>query len=100
MAKQKKQPRQRVRASLFTKVLLLVLLMGIGWQLVRIHDQVEAAVEEKARLETQVQAQQQENDALAADIAEGNTQEKMEEIARETLGLVYPGERVFIDKSN
>ena len=100
MAKQKKQPRQRVRASLFTKVLLLVLLVGIGWQLVRIHDQVEAAVEEKARLETQIQAQQQENDALAADIAEGGTQEKMEEIARETLGLVYPGERVFIDKSN
>ena len=100
MAKQKKQPRQRVRASLFTKVLLLVLLMGIGWQLVRIHDQVEAAVAEKARLEAQIQAQQQENDALAADIAEGGTQEKMEEIARETLGLVYPGERVFIDKSN
>ena len=100
MAKQKKQPRQRVRASLFTKVLLLVLLMGIGWQLVRIHDQVEAAVAEKARLETQIQAQPQENDALAADIAEGGTQEKMEEIARETLGLVYPGERVFIDKSN
>ena len=100
MAKQKKQPRQRVRASLFTKVLLLVLLMGIGWQLVRIHDQVEAAAAEKARLEAQIQAQQQENDALAADIAEGGTQEKMEEIARETLGLVYPGERVFIDKSN
>ena len=100
MAKQKKQPRQRVRASLFTKVLLLVLLVGIGWQLVRLRDQVEAAEAEKARLETQIQAQQQENDALAADIAEGNTQEKMEEIARETLGLVYPGERVFIDKSN
>ena len=100
MARQKKQPRQRVRASLFTKVLILVLLVGIGWQLVRLRDQVEAAEADKARLETQIQAQQQENDALAADIAEGNTQEKMEEIARETLGLVYPGERVFIDKSN
>ena len=100
MARQKKQPRQRVRASLFTKVLILVLLVGIGWQLVRLRDQVEAAEAEKARLETQIQAQQQENDALAADIAEGNTQEKMEEIAREALGLVYPGERVFIDKSN
>ena len=100
MARQKKQPRQRVRASLFTKVLILVLLVGIGWQLVRLRDQVEAAEAEKARLETQIQAQQQENDALAAEIAEGNTQEKMEEIARETLGLVYPGERVFIDKSN
>ena len=100
MARQKKQPRQRVRASLFTKVLILVLLVGIGWQLVRLRDQVEAAEADKARLDTQIQAQQQDNDALAADIAEGNTQEKMEEIARETLGLVYPGERVFIDKSN
>lgn len=100
MARQKKQSRQRVRASLFTKVLLVVLLVGISWQLVRLHDQVEAAGAEKDRLETQIQTQQQENDALAADIAEGGTQEKMEEIARETLGLVYPGERVFIDKSN
>ena len=100
MARQKKQPRQRVRASLFTKVLILVLLVGIGWQLVRLRDQVEAAEAEKARLETQIQAQQQENDALAADIAEGNTQEKMEEMAREELGLVYPGERVFYDTSN
>ena len=95
MARQKKQPRQRVRASLFTKVLLLVLLMGIGWQLVRIHDQVEAAVEEKARLEAQIQAQQQENDALAADIAEGPTEEKIEEIARDELGYVKPGEYIF-----
>ena len=95
MAKQKKQPRQRVRASLFTKVLLLVLLVGIGWQLVRIHDQVEAAVAEKARLETQIQAQQQENDALAADIAEGPTEEKIEEIARDELGYVKPGEYIF-----
>ena len=91
MARQKKQPRQRVRASLFTKVLILVLLVGIGWQLVRLRDQVEAAEAEKARLETQIQAQQQENDALAADIAEGNTQEKMEEIARDELGMVAPG---------
>ena len=42
----------------------------------------------------------QANDALAADIAEGNTQEKMEEIARDELGYVSPGERVFIDTSN
>ena len=100
MAKKSTKQPQRAKTSLLTRILLLLLLVGIGWQLVRIHDQVEAAVEEKARLEAQIQAQQQENDALAADIAEGNTQEKMEEIARETLGLVYPGERVFIDKSN
>ena len=100
MAKKAKQTRQRTRASLLTKVLLLVLLAGIGWQLVHIRAQVEDAQAEKVRLETQVQEQQQANDALAADIAEGSTQEKMEEIAREELGLVAPGERLFIDTSN
>ena len=100
MAKQKKQPRQRVRASLFTKVLLLVLLMGIGWQLVRIHDQVEAAVAEKARLEAQIQAQQQENDALQESIHHGGSEEEMKKIARDELGLVEPNEKVFYDTSN
>lgn len=100
MAKQAKKKTRRTRASLFTKVLVLALLAGIGWQLVSIRDQVESAEAEKAQLETQVQEQQQANDALAADIAEGGTQEKMEEIAREELGYVFPGERVFIDTSN
>ena len=63
-------------------------------------EQVRAAEAEKEALAAQVQAKQQENDALAADIAQGSTQEKMEEMAREELGLVYPGERVFYDTSN
>ena len=40
-----------------------------------------------------------ENDALAADIAEGPTREKIEEIARDELGLVTPNEYVFDDIS-
>ena len=100
MAKQKKQPRQRVRASLFTKVLILVLLVGIGWQLVRLRDQVEAAEAEKARLETQIQAQQQENDALQESIDHGGSEDEMKKIARDELGLVEPDEKVFYDTSN
>ena len=45
-------------------------------------------------------AQRQANESLAADIAEGTTPEKMEELAREELGLVTPGEYVFYDVSN
>ncbi len=99
MAKEPRQKR-RARASLLTKVLLLALLAGIGWQLFRLHDQVETAKTERALLAARVQTQQQENDALSADIAAGDTQEKMEELAREKLGLVAPGERVFYDTSN
>ena len=33
--------------------------------------------------------------ALAADIAEGATEDKMKEIAQEELGLISPNQRVF-----
>lgn len=92
--------RRLLRAGPLTKLLLLALLLGIGWQLYRLQDQVEAVQAEKDRLAAQVEVQRQENDALAADIAAGNTQEKMEEIARNELGMVYPGEYVLCDGVN
>lgn len=100
MAKAAKQKKQRTRASLLTKVLVLVLLASIGWQLLHLQEQVHAAESQRDQLAGQVAAKQQENDALAADIAEGATQEKIEELARDELGLVKDGERVFVDTSN
>ncbi len=90
----------RTRASLFTKVLLVVLLAAMGLQLRSLHAQVQEAEAEKDQLAQQVQLQQQENDALSQDIAEGNTREKMLEIARDELGYVAPNEIVIYDVSN
>ena len=100
VAKAAKTKKQHARASLLTKLLVLLLLAGLGWQLFSLQGQVRAAQAEKAALAEKVQEKQLENDALSADIAQGGTQEKMEEIARQELGLVYPGERVFYDTSN
>lgn len=95
-----KKHKQRTRASFLTKVLILMLLAAMGWQLYRLQGQVADAQAQKDELAVQVAAQQQANDALAADIAAGDSQEKMEEIARDELGMVSPGERVFYDVSN
>lgn len=92
--------KKRNRASLFTKVLLVVLLAAMGIQLRSLHAQVQEAQTEKDQLAQQVQLQQQENDALSQDIAEGSTREKMLEIAREELGYVSPNEIVIYDVSN
>ena len=98
--------RRILRAGPLTKLLLLVLLLGIGWQLYRLQSQVEAAQVEKDLLAGQVEAKRQENSALAADIAAGGAPipaklsmvlEKMEEIARNELGMVFPGEYVLCD---
>ncbi len=95
-----RKEKMRTRASLFTKVLLVVLLAAMGLQLRSLHAQVQEAEAEKDQLAQQVQLQQQENDALSQDIAEGNTREKMLEIARDELGYVAPNEIVIYDVSN
>ena len=91
MAKKAEQQKKRPRASLLTKIVLLVLLAAVGWQLYGLQGKVAAA---------QVEQTKRENDALSADIAEGPTREKIEEIARDELGLVTPNEYVFDDISN
>lgn len=100
MAKKEAQQKKRPRASLLTKVVLLVLLAAIGWQLYGLQSKIAAAQAEKEQYAAQVAQTQRENDALAADIAEGPTREKIEEIARDELGLVTPNEYVFDDISN
>ena len=99
MAKSTKK-QKRPRAGLLTKLVILVLVVALGWKLQDLHRQVQAAQAEKENYIMQVNEQQQINDTLKADIAEGVTQEKIEEIAREELGLVTPGEYVFYDTSN
>ena len=74
------------------------LLRDLGTRLLR--DLTGGSRERQELLAAQVDAQRQANESLAADIAEGTTPEKMEELAREELGLVTPGEYVFYDVSN
>ena len=91
MARAERQPKKRSRGSVLTKLLILVILAAIGLQLRSLHSQVQDAQAQRDALTAQVQAQEQENAALAADIAE----DKMKEIAQEELGLISPNQRVF-----
>ena len=98
--KKHKKSRQQIKLGFFAKLLLLALIAALGWQLYHLRDQVEAAQAQKDQLTVQVQQQKQTNTRLQEDIAGGGTQEQMEEIARNELGLVAPGDRVFYDVSN
>ena len=92
MARAGRQPKKRSRGSVLTKLLILVILAAIGLQLRSLHSQVQDAQAQRDALTAQVQAQEQENAALAA---EGATEDKMKEIAQEELGLISPNQRVF-----
>ena len=95
MEKARRRKKVKVRARPLTKLVILVLLVAIGWQLYGLRSQVRRAQEEREQYAALVAEKQRENAALEADITEGPTDEKLEEIARAELGLVKPGEYVF-----
>lgn len=95
MAKGKKAAPRKLCAGLLSKVLIVTLLAAAALQLFTLQEQLDAALASRDALAAQVESTRQKNDALKEDIAEGCTPEKMEEIARRELGLVFPGEYVF-----
>ena len=85
----------RPHAGILTKAVIVILLATIGWQIYDLRGQIENAQAEKERYAVQVEEKARENAALKADLAEGPTAEKLEDIARDELGYVKPGEYVF-----
>ena len=96
MAKQRKIPKAvKLRTGFLTRLLIVILLAALVCEVYALRAKVSDAEEVKAQTAAQVESRRQENDALAADIEEGCTPEKMQEIARRELGWVLPGEYVF-----
>lgn len=90
----------KLGSAVSVRILILVLLAVLGIQLYRMQGQLKAAEAEVERLSAQVERAQQENDRLQEGIDQGGSQQEMEQIARDELGLVSPGERVFIDSGS
>ncbi|WP_295764972.1 septum formation initiator family protein [uncultured Oscillibacter sp.] len=95
MAKQKRAGPVKLRTGLLARLLIVILLAALVCKVYAMREQVSDAEAEKARIAAQVERRRQENDALAADIEEGCTPEKMQEIARRELGWALPGEYVL-----
>ena len=96
MAKHRKKPKAvKLRTGLMTKLLIVILLAALVCEVYALREKVSAAEAEREQVAAEVESRKQENDALAADIEEGCTPEKMQEIALRELGLLLPGEYVF-----
>lgn len=95
-AKQKKRP----GIGLLPKVLAGIVLLLLCFQLIRISAQITEAKTREDALTQQVSALQEKNDALQQDIDNAQDEDLIKDIARDELGLVEPGEKVFHDVSN
>ena len=88
------------RSSLVTKVLILVLVVYATVPLVSLQSQVTEKETQAAALQDDITATQQENLRLEQAINALGTDEGVEAVARQKLGLVAPGEILFYDVGN
>ena len=84
------------KAGLLTKLVVLALLAASAIGLLNVRNQILQAEEERSEMESQVARQAQTNADLADAVANSDDPERQEDIARSKLGLVSPGEKVFI----
>ncbi len=86
---------QTKRAGLITKVVVLALLIGLSILLLDLRAQLQKTQEEKQALTSQVQAQMQINADLTDAVKNSDDPARQQDIARENLGLVVPGEIIL-----
>ena len=83
------------KASIFTKLVVLGIIVYTSVTLAGLHGQMENAREMQASLEQAVAEIIEENAALEYEIENSDNPEVIERIARNRYNLVMPGERVF-----
>jgi Septum formation initiator len=88
------------RASMITKLVVLAVFCYLIITTLSLQNDIAAYRDMRNALQLQVNTLQMGNEALRLDIASSNDSEHQESIARNKLGLVMPGEKVFIDITN
>ena len=88
------------RASIFAKIVIVALLLYAGVTLVQLNQRIGEAKTEQAALQSEVDSYVRENAELSYKIEHSEDEDIIEDIARNELGLVEPGEKIFIDVSN
>ena len=85
------------RSGIVMIVIILVLVVFAGARLATLRAQIDDARAQTAALQERYDELTQENAELAYEIEHSDDPETIEGIARTKLGLVRPGERIYID---
>ncbi len=90
-----RQPVQRKGGLVLLVLVLLICVVGV--EVVRVWAQIGDAEVQESSLSAQVAEKQEANAALRDDLSHANDEDFIKELARDQLGLVDPGERIFYD---
>jgi cell division protein FtsB len=77
------------------RIVLLALLVYASLFLARTRQELYAANAAEAALRAELESIEQDNLAVSEKLAQGWSAEELETMARERLGLVLPGEKIF-----
>lgn len=92
--------RRKKRVGLVTKVLIAAFAIYAACTLVNLQLRINAANAEQQMLSAQLNEQKLINAELNDAISGENQEEYIAQIARESLGYIYPGEQVYVDISS
>ena len=95
---QKKSTSKKVQKRSFILTLGLILLVGYFLiTIVGLQAQRKEAIAELEQKEAEYEQVEAENERLESILANEDKSDYMEQVAREKLGFVMPGEKVFYD---
>lgn len=92
--------RSKKRVGVFAVLGLLALLLAVGCQLTNIRAKLASAEAERSVLAERVARQEQENRSLEAALERAEDPEYLQQLARDQLGMVSPGQKDFYDVSH
>ena len=98
MAEQAKKGKKRT--SFLTMLVIAILIALVGGQLIHLRSQIDDARSQLTALQSDLDTAKQENDALASALEKADDPEFLQELARDQLGYVTPGDKTFYDVSN
>lgn len=85
------------RTGIIMIVIILVLVVFAGVRISTLRAQIDDAREKTDALQNRYDTLTQENAELNYEIEHSDDPETIEDIARSKLGLVMPGEKIYID---
>lgn len=89
-------PRKGSRAPWFAPLAIVALIVVAAWSFYPVARIQYQEQREKARLESELANLQERNERLRAEVDRLKTPEGVEQVARESLGLVKEGENVYV----
>lgn len=92
--------RKRRKGEIFIWLAILIVIVYAGITLIQLRGRISDAETDRTDKADTVASLTQENEDLEEDIEHADDPETIEDIAKDKLGLTYPGEQIYEDAGN